>query len=89
MYGIANLLIYKIKKEEYIMVTLKFKCKTVIIHEKAATIIFNPTICEDNNSFFKGNPGGEISLVDIKLSEAKDFVPGTEYMMYLETVVEI
>jgi hypothetical protein len=66
------------------MVTLMFKCKTVVVHEKASTIIFNPIACENNIGFFRNFPSGEISLVDIKPEEAKQFTPGKEYFMYLE-----
>jgi hypothetical protein len=68
------------------MVRCKFKCDHVMLYESGAAIKLTPvtTGSEENKEFYHYTPGGMMALETINLEAAKQFVPGKEYLIFID-----
>jgi hypothetical protein len=64
-------------------VRAKFRCVEIFHDENASRVRLVPvtTGSDENTSFYKWTPGGEITLQVIKRSTAEVFEPGQEYFV--------
>lgn len=64
------------------MVRAKFRCQSVEKFENGSSnVSLSPVTSgsDENKSFYKWTPGGEIKLQTINLAAAEQFEPGGEY----------
>ena len=63
------------------MVRAKFKVESVTNYENGASILMTPVISgnDENKSFYRYTPGGELKLQVVNTEVAKQLQPGKEY----------